>query len=305
MNAKLATIDALSYKMTAFTDFINLLRLQVNIYHNAKVCGNWQINEHTLGATCFHIVTTGKCHLNVPGHLDTEFNQGDLVIFPHEIPHQMSAIEPNREPQQHLNYSTNLNGTGMLCGEVSFMHRYQNQLLEALPPVLFIKNTESTPWLNQMVNLLLDESVQYETENSVMINRLSEMLFVYALRHVLDTEKLQPGILAIYAHPKLSKAIKSFHDAPEKKWDIALMAQKAGMSRTAFAQTFKKKSLWTVNQYTSWWRMQIAWEKLSAGDKVSDVASQVGYQSEAAFSRAFSKQFQISAGQVRRMTSND
>ena len=286
--------------MSAFTDFINLLRLKVNIYHNAKVCGNWTINEHSLGATCFHVVTTGNCHLSIPGHFDTEFNTGDLVIFPYELEHSMHAITNATGKQQHLSYTTELTGTGMLCGEVSVMHLYRNQLLEALPSVLLIRNNEKTPWLQPIVSLLLQESHKSDQNNSIILNRLSEMLFVFALRHYLEHDKSQQGILALYGNEKMATALKYFHQKLDEKWDLARLASKAGMSRTAFSTKFKQYSGWTVNQYTNWWRMQIAWELLEAGDKVASVSYQIGYLSEAAFSRAFKKQFNVSAGSVRK-----
>ena len=286
--------------MAAFSDFINLLRLRVNIYHNAKVCGDWVINEHSLGATCFHVVTSGSCILNVPGHIETEFNQGDLVIFPHELEHSMMPIEALTGEQQHLSYSTSLAGTGMLCGEVSILHLYQDQLLSALPPVLFIRKLDGKPWLKQLIELIVDESVNRLQTNSVILNRVSELLFIYALRHNLENNPKDSGILDLYGNKKLARAIEAFHNDLSSKWDLVTLANVAGMSRTTFVETFKRQSGWTVNQYTTWWRLQIAWEKLTQGNKVSDVASQVGYQSEAAFSRAFRKQFDVSAGQVRR-----
>jgi len=286
--------------MTVFNDFLNLLSLQVNIYHNSKVCGNWVISEHSLGATCFHIVTTGQCWLTVPGYLDTEFNRGDLVIFPKEIEHQMTSVGNQRGKQQHLDYQTDLSGTGMLCGEVSVLHLYRDQLIDALPPVLLIKNDKKTPWLNNIVNLLLQESHKGEQSNAVLINRLSELLFVFALRHYLENSEDKIGILALFADKKIAKALKLFHESLENKWDLKSLANKAGMSRTSFATKFKQISGWTVNQYTNWWRMQIAWKLLQSGNKVSVVSYQVGYLSEAAFSRAFKKQFKVSAGSVRR-----
>jgi len=287
-------------KMEAFKDFINLLRLRVNIYHNAKVCGNWLINEHALGATCFHVVTTGQCLLDIPGHFQTEFNRGDLVIFPRELEHTMRSIGDTQGEQQHLSYSSSIDGTGMLCGEVSLMHLYRSKLLDALPPVLLIRNTAKTEWLDRLVKLMLDESNENESTNDITINRLSELMFIYALRHYLTHEKTESGILALYANNKIATALEAFHKKPELKWDLASLASTAGMSRTVFSDTFKRLSHWTVNQYTTWWRMQHAWELLKAGEKVSEVALSVGYQSEAAFSRAFRKQFEISAGDVRR-----
>jgi AraC-like DNA-binding protein len=286
--------------MTAFGDFIDLLRLQVNIYHNAKVCGDWVIEEHTLGSTCFHAVTTGRCLLTVPDVLETKLNTGDLIIFPKELEHQMRQIDNFDGEQQHLSYSTTLQGTGMLCGEVQMMHLYQSQLLDALPPIIIIRNTEHVPWLAHLIALIVNESIEQGAASNIALNRLSELLFVYALRHHIKNNSSQVGILALYHHDKLAKAITAFHHQPDKKWDLSLLAKHAGMSRTVFSATFKRISGWTVNQYTTWWRMQIAWEKLQQGDKVVNVALQVGYQSEAAFSRVFHQQFGQKAGKIRR-----
>ncbi len=78
------------------------------------------------------------------------------------------------------------------------------------------------------------------------------------------------------------------------------LATKAMMSRTVFSEKFKVVSGWTVGQYITWWRMQLAWNLLRNGQAVAPVAEQVGYQSEAAFSRAFKKMFEVSPGRVRR-----
>ena len=286
--------------MSAFNDFVNLLKLEVEIYHNAKVCGNWEIREHELGKTCFHIVTSGSCMLSVPGLLDIQFNQGDLVIFPQELAHKMWSIDSSDKPQEHVHYDSELVGTGMLCGEVRVMHLYQNQLLEALPPVLLIRNNEQNPWLGPLTKLLLEESTKYQESKSVTLNRLSEMVFIYALRDYIDSEDSSAGLLSLYGDSRIAKAIKSFHESPQQKWPLEALASAAGMSRTRFTKQFKRVSGWTVGQYTSWWRMQLAWEKLTAGDKIISVAEQVGYQSEAAFSRAFLKQFNKNPGAVRR-----
>jgi len=286
--------------MRAFNDFVNLLKLDVEIYHNAKVCGDWLIREHVLGKTCFHVVTSGQCMLSVPGLLETHFNQGDLVLFPRELAHKMWPTQPMSGKQVHVAYDSNLPGTGMLCGEVKVMHLYQNQLLDALPPVLLIRNDEKAPWLAQLSSLLLAESQNYGEVSSQMLNRLSEMVFIYALRYFIETENPQQGLLALYGDSRLAKAIQEFHQSPAQKWGLSEMASQAGMSRTSFSKQFKLKSQWTVYQYICWWRMQLAWEKLHLGNKVSHVAEQVGYQSEAAFSRAFQKQFQTSPGQIRR-----
>jgi AraC-like DNA-binding protein len=212
----------------------------------------------------------------------------------------MWPVENLKGPQEHVHYTDELVGTGMLCGEVRVMHLYQNQLLEALPPVLLVRNTEDNPWLGQLTKLLLEESTKYQESKSVTLNRLSEMVFVYALRHYIEREGASAGLLALYGDVRIAKAIKAFHEHPDLKWGLDELASKAGMSRTRFSKHFKQISGWTVGQYTSWWRMQLAWECLNAGDKIISVAAQVGYQSEAAFSRAFLKQFNKNPGVIRR-----
>jgi len=90
------------------------------------------------------------------------------------------------------------------------------------------------------------------------------------------------------------------HQHPEQEWTLESLAAVAALSRTAFAETFKAVSGWTPGQYLTWWRMQLAWSLLQSGTKTAEVAHQVGYQSESAFSRVFQKMFAISAGKVRR-----
>ncbi len=107
-------------------------------------------------------------------------------------------------------------------------------------------------------------------------------------------------MLALYGHPRLARVIAAVHQQPGRDWTLDAMASEAALSRTAFAETFKAVSGWTPGQYLTWWRMQLAWSLLSGGESTAEVAHRIGYQSEAAFSRAFQKMFQIAAGKVRR-----
>ncbi|MCJ8337212.1 MAG: AraC family transcriptional regulator [Pseudomonadales bacterium] len=290
--------------MQGFSDLMGMLQMQVRVYHNAKVCGQWQINEHELGATCFHVVTEGNCSLQVPGQLRCQLHTGDLLIFPRELPHSMGAIQPSDEPQVHLNYQANsaLSGTGMLCGKVSFAHPAAQQILDALPPVLIIQREQSAPWLDPLLSLILTASYQQHSAGTVVLDRLSELLFIYALQHHFSWEKQHPqsSFMALYNHPRLVKALAAMHANPQKNWSLAELATTANQSRTTFSNSFRSVSGWTVMQYLSWWRMQLAWSLLLQGKTVANVAEQVGYQSEAAFSRVFTKHFKLSAGEVRR-----
>lgn len=302
MNGNNSEFNALESKNDAFSQVLQLLKLDVAIYHNAKVCGNWRIDEHRIGATCFHIVTEGRCSLDVPGHFKGVLECGDLVIFPRELTHHMQPLTVLSGEQQHLDYSVaeSIDGTGLLCGEVIFQHKGYRYLLDALPPVFIIRCHESVGWLRSLLDMIVMENSQTGPASKVIFNRLSELLFTYAVRQYLTTNLKEVGFLALYGHPRLANAINAVHHAPEKNWTLERMAEQAASSRSSFAETFKKVSGWTVGQYLNWWRMQLAWSLLSKGNSVSQVAAKVGYKSESAFSRAFKNEFLISAGKVRR-----
>jgi len=284
------------------SEVLQLLKLDVDIYHNAKVCGDWRIDEHTIGATCFHIVTLGSCMMSVPGHSPTKLNVGDLVIFPRELTHHMLPSKPQQGAQQHLSFeeAKTLEGTGILCGEVRFQHTGSRFLLDALPVFFIIRHSDNNHWLNSILELIVYENNNSKPASKTIINRLSELLFSYALRQHLENNPDESGMLAVYGDHHLSNAIRCIHNAPQKNWTLASLAKEVGLSRTVFTEKFKAISGWTVGQYLIWWRMQLAWSLLSNGNSVSQVADSVGYKSESSFSRAFSKMFAISAGKVRR-----
>ncbi len=302
MNANKYTNNAQGYGIDAFSQILHLLKLDAKVYFNAKVCGNWQINEHTLGATCFHIVTIGSCVMDVPGHFKKVLRCGDLVIFPRELAHSMMPETPHTEPPYYLDLSLAqaLEGTGMLCGEMRFQHQGSRYILDALPPVFVLRHDSSNTWMRSLLEMILAESLTVNPASKALLDKLSELLFTYALRQYLTDHPSEVGMLAIYGHPRLARTAYAIHQHPEQEWTLELMAQEAALSRTSFAETFKAASGWTPGQYLTWWRMQLAWSLLKEGERTAAVANKVGYQSESAFSRIFQKTFSVAAGKVRR-----
>ena len=288
--------------MEALSDVIQLFRMQAHVYHNAQSCGNWLIDEYHLGNTSFHMVTKGDCRLDVPGELNTVLNLGDLVLFPREIPHSMQPVgeEAGLEKIIPLDQAESIPGTGLLCGQACFNHSGSFHLLDALPSVFIVRYSENNEWSCLLIKLIVSESLNPTTASATILNRLSELIFIYAIRqHITDDQKTT-GILAIYSHQRLNKAINAIHAAPEKEWTLEDLAKISSMSRTAFVETFRNISGWTPIKYLTWWRMQLAWSKLTDGNSSAEVAAQIGYKSEAAFSRAFKKHFGVTAGKIRR-----
>ena len=220
MNANKYVNIANKYNIDAFSQILHLLKLNASVYFNAKVCGNWRINEHTLEATCFHMVTAGSCVLDVPGHFNGVLNCGDLVIFPRELTHSMVPVKEQTGEQTWFDYpvTQDIEGTGLLCGEMRFQHKGSNYILNALPPVFVIRYDASNKWLRSLLEMIVIENMNVGPASKTLLDKLSELLFTYALRQYLKDHPSEVGMLAIYGHPRLAHALDAVHQHPEYEW---------------------------------------------------------------------------------------
>lgn len=289
--------------MSALDDFLRLLQLQCRVYHNQQVCGDWLLREHEPGQTCFHMVSHGECRLEVGG-FSTVLETGDVVLFPREIPHRLLPTAAHGTPARRYALSTGWqpDGTGLLCAALQFEHRAADQLLDAWPDYLVVRReSETSRWVLPILEQLVAVSRDSGPGSEAIIDRLSEVIFMHVVRHCMKDARHPAGFMAAYADPALSRAVKRFHETAADSWTLEQAARRAHMSRARFASRFKAVSGWTWQRYVTWWRMQLAWASLAGGEPVMAVAQSVGYQSEAAFSRAFKKHFGIYAGQTRRL----
>ncbi|MCE0495196.1 AraC family transcriptional regulator [Vibrio salinus] len=279
--------------MEAFSSLIQQFQFHTEVYHNARLCGNWKLEQHRTDQTCFHLITGGHCYLSIPDYGDTVLEYGDLILFPKEPQHSLfnTELQTSQEGTQD---------TDLLCAKVDFGHSGVEALLKSLPHVLILKNQETNFWLKPILNLIIAENTLRHRGSDAILNRLSELIFIYSLRHYLNQNPTEVSLLALYADTRLSLAVDAIHTHPGTNWTIDKLAQISAMSRTRFAVYFKSRSGWTVMQYITWWRMQVALGLLKQGESVSTVSYQVGYQSESAFSRVFAKHFGCNPGKASR-----
>lgn len=283
------------------TELLETFHLRAKVYNNSQFCGNWKVEAHEIGQTCFHMVTIGRCKMQLDNKPCYLLEEGDLVIFPRELAHTLEPIAEDiniDEAMSVIAADSNKEGTAILCGELIFEHIGFNHILDALPEVMVIK-AKQAPWISPLLAQIKYEMLLRQSGSKAIINRLSELLFIYALRHhILHGKDL--CFLHLFIHKELQPALACMRKQPEKNWSLEALAQQCAMSRTKFSQLFKKVSGKTVNEYFTWWRMQLAYNLLMQGVRIAQVADQVGYQSEAAFSRVFKKHYGISPGRVTR-----
>ena len=190
-----------------------------------------------------------------------------------------------------------------VCGYLACDAHPFNPLIENLPRVLKAGNPEGdgSGWLGQFIRVAVEESAEKRAGGESILAKLSELMFIEVVRQHL--EKLPPeqaGWLAGVRDPFVGRSLSLMHAKPARNWTIEELAKEAGLSRSVLAERFTDLVGMPPMHYLAKWRMQIASERLGGGANVATVAAEVGYESEAAFSRAFKKMMGVPPSAWRR-----
>lgn len=279
------------------------LRLSATVFRHDDYCGPWALNTSGSKRVTLHIVGRGSGWLHLRHRAPMPVRAGDIIVFPHDAWHVLTA-EP-KLPKKVSNLSTAGRGpsTTVLCGFFDFTVSGRNPILSALPEMILLRGEEVAGFtaLESLVRLILSEAERPEPGRHAVVDRLCEVLFVMILRHHIARAQDRRGLLAALAEPRLAKALAAAHRDPGKRWRLETLAEVAGMSRTAFATTFRTLAGTSPMQYLAEWRMQRAAELLrERRESVAAIAERLGYDTEAAFRRAFRRIIGIPPGRVRR-----
>ncbi len=265
----------------------------------------------------YHVVTHGTCWAALTGEPPVRMNAGDVVLFPHGDAHVMSSAPGMRAPAgvggytlprpPQMPFYLRRSGeavelsqlapggadcdTRLVCGFFGCDARPFNPLLTSLPRLLHIRRREKQDddWIGQFIRFAVAESVHKRPGGEALLERLSETMFVELVRRYIDEmPDDQPGWLAGLRDRHIGRALALLHATPADDWTIDRLADRVGLSRSALHERFAQFTGHAPMQYLAHWRMQLAANLLrqsSAG--IASIALDVGYQSEAAFSRAF------------------
>jgi AraC-like DNA-binding protein len=190
----------------------------------------------------------------------------------------------------------------IVCGYLACDARPFNPLIENLPPVMKASDPDQTGWLGQFIRVAVAESADKRAGGESVLAKLSELMFIEVVRrHLEQLRPEQNGWLAGLRDPVVGKALSLLHCNPARDWIIEDLAKEAGASRSVLAERFNQLVGIPPIQYLAKWRMQIASERLSDGKaNVATIASEIGYESEASFSRAFKKMMGVPPSTWRR-----
>lgn len=309
--------------MDALSDVLKSVRLEGAVYINAEFTAPWCVQsrfglasvrarlagaEHVM---FFHFLTEGRCKVRLAdGKEELDVAAGDLVLFPNEDRHLMgsdlhlapvetaSLIDPQAAAQTELIQMRHGGGgaaTRFVCGYLACNRSVCRPLLEALPRVLRIPIGEgpASVLLRELLRMGVLESSTVRPGAQSMLAKLSELMFVDALRRYV--ESMPPGgkgWLAGVRDAQVGRALALLHAKPEWPWTVDELAREAALSRSALADRFVALVGEPPMQYLMRWRLALAAQKLrSAREAIGRVAERSGYESEAAFSRAFKREF--------------
>lgn len=292
--------------MDALNQLLATFRLKTDVINNAQYVGDWAIDTSGTGKASFHIVSHADCYLQSDDlQEEIHLEVGDCVLFPRDSKHLLSnaaecALAPNQETPLGYEQGLHPGGVGLICGYFHFKQNAASALLDILPEAVLIRRKDAQANVAALMDLMIAESVSVTTGTEAVVNRLAEALFVIILKDYVINSEASVGLAAALRDPKIYKALAGMQAEPHAKWSVDGLAELAAMSRSSFAERFKALLGESPMEYLTRWRMQLAYNLLDEEHlSVLEVALRSGYESEAAFAKAFKRVIGIGPGAVR------
>ena len=314
----------LSAGMDPLSDLLRVVRLDGAFFFSVEAAEPWSIEtraatelsprlmpagDHVIS---YHIVTEGRCYGGLIGEEPVELVAGDVIVFPHGDAHLMSSgrnlqVGPDiygGPPDRYLE-TVRIGGHGSMtaafvCGFLGCERRPFNPLLAALPRRIHLRGVPNA-WHGGLTRQVTEEARRGRAGAGTVLTRLAELMFIEMLRRYLaELPSGQTGWVAGIRDEIVGRVLRLLHGQPGHSWTLSELARKAGSSRSSLTKRFTTLLGQPPMQYLTRWRMQVAANILShSGAKVATIGAEVGYDSEAAFSRAFKRATGLAPGSWR------
>ena len=318
----LAPASGDSREPDVLSDVLRAVRLTGALLFNTEASSPWVAESPTAGelapvilpgaqhVVSYHVITSGSCWAEIAGHEPVALEAGDVIVIPHGEAYALSSrpgMLGSVAPEDALAWYrqmiagelpfVSVEGEGgpghrrVLCGFLGCDALPFNPVLAALPHLLLVRRPpeQSPDRLGHLIDFALAEVSEPRAGRSSVLLRIAELMFVEVVRrHLATMPAEQTGWLAGLRDPEVGLALALLHREPAQPWTVETLARRSGLSRSILAERFTGLVGQPPMQYLARWRMQVAAGLLSdPRAKVSAVALDVGYDSEAAFSRAF------------------
>lgn len=302
-------------RMDLLSQILTLIRLRGELILSSELTTPWAM-RFDAGPAYFHVVSEGEVLVDAGDGAPITAVTGDLLMLAQGRGHVIGTPGAAPASAQDLidaqvrddSLVIRHGGGGAMARLVTGAFRFEGDnmpaMLDALPPVIHIPKavrTEDAGWLEGLAYFLLAEAHAPHPGAALMISRLIDVLVIRTLRTWVRTAPPEAtGWLGALSDMRIGRALKAVHDRPFERWSVADLASVAGMSRSSFAERFTALVGEAPLHYQTRWRLGLAQAMLLHEDlRVGDVARRIGYESEAAFSRAFKARFGIAPGLAR------
>lgn len=317
--------------MDVLSEVLKAVTLNGAVFYNAEFSAPWSFRSpasHSIApllapgaghVIIYHLVVEGGAWAQLEQGQRVNLGPGDIVVFPHGDPHLMGngpptePVDNGKEIERILSQglqTARMGGGGeitrFVCGYMACEPHMSGLLLGGLPPLLKvqIRNDAEGVWLEDSIRYSVAHANSEAAGAEAVLAKLSEVLFVETLRRYITL--LPPGEtgwLAGARDPEVGKALALLHRYPARPWTIAALAESVGVCRAVLADRFRHYLGQPPMGYLTHWRLQLGARMLSTSARsVAQIASQVGYDSEAAFNRAFKRDFGLPPARFRRQS---
>lgn len=303
--------------MDVLGDIFHTLKLRGALYFRTDFSPPWGVTvpEHD-NAARFHLVMQGRCFVQTQDSVVT-LNAGDLLLVPQGAKHILSHTPNQAAPalEQILTRAAYQGdgvlalgegdpkaSTQMVCGHFSFRAGADHPILQALPGFIHLSAScrAKNPILDDLLRLISQRVFAESLGAEATISRLSETVFLEVLRSGVEEAPRLQDVLRSMRDPQIMQSLQLIHGRPDDSWTVELLAEQVAMSRSRFAKRFNELMGVGPMSYLNDWRLQKAVSLLeNSSISVQQVAEAIGYQSAAAFSRAFSGKFGSAPSQFR------
>ena len=295
------------------SESLALLRVRGQVGSRTEAKGAWGL-QLPASDSYFHVIERGSCWLQLNDAKEPiRLEIGDAVILPHGHAHRLSDAPGRKSITLAQALAQQTDGvvrlgsegpaTAIVCGAFRFDGGAGHPLLDSLPPLLYVPSARTQPLeYGEMVRRFLIHEVHHPHLGAeAVVARLVELLFVQMVRSWIDAQPAGTcGWLVALRHPVVKTVLEKMHGNPARDWTLAELAATAAVSRSALSALFRELLGVSPIAYLARWRLQLAARMLrDEGLSVQSAADRVGYEAQAAFSRAFKRQFGVAPGTYR------
>ncbi len=307
-------------RRAVIADLLRSIRVRSSVFARPELRAPWGFTLVEEGAA-FHIVTSGRCLLEIEGAAPIALSEGDFVVLPrggrHVVrdarttrPVLLDGVLKARGRAKDGVFRAGGGGaaTGLVCGRIRFEDVSSLLLLAVLPPVIHVQKKDGRlgSWLGATIEQAESDLDAGRLGADVVTARMADILFIQAVAAYLEdnADTIQSGWLAALRDPKIGPALALLHQQPDRAWSVVSLANELGLSRSAFAARFAQLVGESPLRYLARVRLNVAAMRLRSSDeKMSSIAATLGYASDSGFTKAFKQRYGETPGHYRRRLS--